>query len=228
MSILLVLLGAAAAAVVGWWSYQQDQKRRAALAAFAAAKGWSFEPGDPHGLADRWPEPPFGIGHSRRASNVMTGVVDGRAMFAFDYRYKVTTSTGKSQSTRTYHHGVCVLALPAYLPSLEVGPENVLTRFGNSLGLDDIELESEDFNRTFRVRGAPRFAHDVLTPRTMEALLRSGCPSWRIAGAEVMAWDDGKNEPLRVLASLAALEQVVEGIPDFVWKDHGAVPPTGL
>ena len=35
--------------------------------------------------------------------------------------------------------------------SLQVTPENLLTRLGNALGLGDIELESEDFNRRFRV-----------------------------------------------------------------------------
>lgn len=225
MSVLLALLAVAAAGGVALWTYQQDQKRRSALAAFAAAKGWIFEPDDRRGLAERWSDPPFGIGHSRRASNVMSGTVDGRPMLAFDYRYKITTSTGKSRTTRTYTYGVCVLGLPTYLPPLEVGPENVLTRFGNALGLDDVDLESEDFNRAFRVRGAPRFAHDVLTPRTMERLLRSECRSWRIAGTDILAWDDGKPGPVEILSRLATIESVVESIPDFVWKDHGATPP---
>jgi hypothetical protein len=225
VSAALVVLAIAAAVAIGWFAYQQEQKRRAALAAFAASKGWTFEPHDRHGLDDRWSDAPFGTGHSRRASNVMSGSVDGRPALAFDYRYKITTSNGKSSSTRTYNYGVCVLGLPAYLPSLEVGPENVLTRFGNALGLDDIELESEDFNRAFRVRGDAKFACDVLTPRTMEALLRSGCPSWRITGTDAMAWDDGKQSPLEILARISTLTTVVDAIPSFVWKDHGLDPP---
>ena len=225
MSVLLALLAVAAAGGVAFWTYQQDQKRRAALAAFAAAKGWDFEPLDRRGLAERWSDPPFGIGHSRRVVNVMSGVVGGRPMLAFDYRYKVTTDTGKTRSTRTYTYGVCVLELPTYLPPLEVGPESVLTRFGNALGMDDIELESEDFNRAFRVRGAPKFAHDVLAPRTMETLLRSECRSWRITGREILAWDDGKHGPVEILSRLSTLEAVIDGIPDFVWKDHGAGSP---
>ncbi|HVF19436.1 MAG TPA: hypothetical protein VNA14_04245 [Mycobacteriales bacterium] len=227
MSVLLALLAVAATGGIALWTYQQDQKRRAALAQFALAKAWTFEPDDRRGLVDRWSEPPFGIGHSRRASNVMSGVVSGRPMLAFDYRYKVTTSTGKSRSTRTYKYGVCVLGLPTYLPPLEVGPENLLTRFGSALGIDDIELESEDFNRAFRVRGAPRFAHDVLTPRTMETLLRSECRSWRIAGSDILAWDDGLQGPVEILSRLATLDGVVTAIPDFVWKDHGVEPPAG-
>ena len=225
MSVLLPLLAVVAAAAVGWWQWQAEQKRRAALEAFAASKGWAFAAADHSGLADRWTEPPFGIGHSRRASNVLSGIVDGRSVVAFDYRYKVTTDTGKSRSTRTYSYGVCVVALPTYLPRLEVTPESMLTRFANVIGVDDIELESEDFNRAYRVRGAAKFAHDVLSPRTMERLLASGAPSWRISGAEIIAWDDGKQSPVEILSRLAVLDGVVDSIPAFVWKDHGAVPP---
>ncbi len=227
MSALLVVVAIAAAIAIGWWAYQQEQKRRAALASFAAAKGWTFSPENRLGLDDRWSDAPFGIGHSRRASNVLSGTVNGHPMVAFDYRYKVTTSNGKTSSTRTYSYGVCVLGLPTYLPSLEVGPENVLTRFGSVLGMDDIELESEDFNRAFRVRGDAKFASDVLTPRTMEALLRSGCPSWRVTGTDVLAWDDGKQSPLEILARISTLTTVVDSIPSFVWKDHGVDPAAG-
>ncbi len=46
---------------------------------------------------------------------------------------------------------VCALALPAALPYLEVGPESVFARLGNVIGVHDIEIESEDFNRKFTV-----------------------------------------------------------------------------
>jgi len=113
------------------------------------------------------------------------------------------------------------LQLAAFLPTLQVTPENVLTRIGHSLGLDDIDLESEDFNRRFRVHASDRkFASDVLTPRTMQSMLARPAVSWRIAGTDILTWVDGRMTPLAVTKALSTLELVVDGIPSFVWKDH--------
>jgi hypothetical protein len=90
------------------------------------------------------------------------------------------------------------------------------------LGLSDVELESEDFNRRFRVHASdPKFASDVLTPRTMQALLAQDCVSWRIRGTDILGWYGGKMEPAGVQAAVATLQTVVDGIPSFVWHDHG-------
>jgi hypothetical protein len=113
------------------------------------------------------------------------------------------------------------LQLSAYLPVLQVTPEGLFSRLGNVLGFDDVELESEEFNRRFRVHAADRkFACDVLTPRTMEALLRHPDTSWRIEGVDILAWEDGRLTPAAVLQMLATFDAVLAGIPSFVWKDH--------
>ena len=58
------------------------------------------------------------------------------------------------------------------LPPLSVDPENFLERFVGRLTGNDIDLESEEFNRAFTV-GCPdrKFASDVLHPQMMEFLL---------------------------------------------------------
>jgi hypothetical protein len=94
---------------------------------------------------------------------------------------------------------------------------------GHALGLDDIDLESEDFNRKFRVHANDRkFASDVLTPRTMQALLARPETSWRISGTDILGWSDGRMTPLLVTTSVSTLELVLDGIPSFVWKDHSS------
>jgi hypothetical protein len=208
-----------------YYAWKAEQQRREKLHAFAMSKGWSFQHDDPYGLADRWSEAPFGKGHSRRASNLVEGIEAGRAFLSFDYLYKETTSNGKTTQTTTYRFHVTALALPAALPDLYVGRENVMTRLGGALGLDDIELESEDFNRRFRVQASsPKFAHDVLHPRTMHGLITADCPAFRIDGANVLMWCKGKASPQSLLGHLAALRGFVDGIPQFVWKDHGYDP----
>ena len=88
-------------------------------------------------------------------------------------------------------------------------------------GPDDIELESEDFNRRFRVHSDDRkFACDVLSPRTMEALLARPDARWRIEGVDILTWRDGRITPDAVASMTFDLQTVVAGIPSFVWKDH--------
>ena len=225
MEVLLVLGCLAVAGVFAYYAWRKNQERMAALASLAGAKGWRFEPHDLYGLSERWSGAPFGKGHSRRASNVLTGTIDGRAFVGFDYRYTETHHNGKSRSDTTYHFHVCVLRLPTYLPELCLTPENVLTRIGGALGADDIELESEDFNRQFRVTcGDRKFASDVLTPRSMQALLRSEAWTWRIEGQDLLCYDSGRANPAEILVRTAQMATFIEGIPAFVWKDRGYDP----
>jgi hypothetical protein len=152
----------------------------------------------------------------------MTGSLNRLPFVAFDYKYETHSTDGKGNRTTTTHrYGIAALQLSAHLPRLQVTPENVFTRLGNVFGLDDIELESEDFNRRFRVHCNDRkFACDVLTPRTMEALLKQRDLSWRFDGTDIVGWNDGRLTPATVLAMTSQLRTVVDGIPSFVWKDH--------
>ncbi|HET9188182.1 MAG TPA: DUF3137 domain-containing protein [Acidothermaceae bacterium] len=204
------------------WSYKRNQKRVSALQQYALANGWAYVARDDRQWT-RWQQTPFNDGFDRRATNVLTGRHQGHDMVAFDYTYKTRTTDSKgNSSTQTHHYRVCALAMPTWLPTLEVGPENVLTRLGNVVGVHDIELESEDFNRRFRVHANDRkFAYDVLSPRTIERLMAMPAFHWRIDGQTIVSWDVGTLQIADLLPRLAALAAVVDGIPDFVWHDNG-------
>lgn len=218
----LLIVGVPAAIYLAYRNWQQEQKRHALLLQWATNAGFSYA-GEDTSWCTRWSGAPFGEGDHRRARNVVTGTTNGRTFAAFDYTYQTHSSDGRGNRTTTTHrYVVATLQLPAYLPRLQVTPENVFTRIGNALGLDDIELESEDFNRRFRVHSAdPKFASDVLSPRTMQALLARPALSWRFDGADIVAWDDGRLSPTHALALTSTLNLVVDGIPSFVWHDHG-------
>jgi len=137
------------AAVIAFaiWSYKRNQTRVRALQQYAAANGWAYVGRDDRQCM-RWQQPPFNDGFDRRALNVLTGHHRGHNMVAFDYVYKTRTSDGRgNSSTQTHRYRVCALAMQTFLPSLEVGPENVLTRLRNVMGMHDIELESATSSR---------------------------------------------------------------------------------
>lgn len=228
--IIAVLAVLAAIAFIAWFAWKQDQKRRAALASFAAAKGWTFSAADPYELPDRWHVAPFGTGDSRAAHNIFSGTApNGFPLLAFDYKYveHSTDSKGNRTST-TYRFAVCVLRLPCPLPALHVGRETVLTRIGSAIGISDIEFESEDFNRAFRVSCSdPKFASDVLHPRAMEMLLQHGRgDEWRFEGADMLSWRSGRVDIPDLLQRVDLMCRVVQSIPTFVWKDRGYDPGT--
>lgn len=208
--------------VLGW---RAGRRRRQAMQELAATMGWAYAARD-DAWARRWPGAPFGVGDARQVRNVVTGVWRGREVVAFDYSYQTSTTDGQGHRTTTLHRfGVCALALPAPLPRLQVTPERALTRIGRALGVPGIELESEEFNRSFRITCPdPRFASDVLHPRTMELLLAEGDVAWRVEGSELLCWDAGQQRPAQVLERLDLLAAIADGVPSFVWRDRGVAP----
>ena len=218
LPVLLVLLVAAA---VAWGVWRAHQQRRARYLAFAAERGWSYTPRD-DSWVDRFAGEPFGRGSSRRASHVLRGSYGGREAVVFDYRYVTSSGAGQAQTTQTHRFSVCALQLPVPLPRLELTGENVLTRLAGALGIDDVELESEDFNRRYRVRADDRrFAYDVLHPRAMEQLLALPTLNLRLSGADAVLWDRGTWALEDVPDRLAVLARFVDGIPAYVWTDRG-------
>lgn len=223
MGTALFLVVAAIGISVAIYSYLADQKRRQALQQFALSKQWRYEAEDPS-LTVFAEGTPFGEGDHQRAQNVLHGSSSGFDMVAFDYSYQTHSTDAKGNRTTTTHrYAVCGLRLPAYLPSVQVTGESVFHKAAQLLGFDDIELESDEFNRRFHVSARDRkFATDVLTPRTMQALLAAPTTNWRIEGPLILAWQAGKLEPVGLLGRLSVLSTVVAGVPSFVWRDHGA------
>lgn len=214
----VILIVVVVAAVAGF-GLLQARKRREELAAFAAQQGWTHTPRD-NSWTRRFSGPPFGRGDARRATNVLQGEHDGRPMVAFDYSYQVTTGSGDNRSTTTYHHSVIGLGVGTRLPALSVTPEGFFGRLVGRLTNRDIELESEDFNRAFTVTCPDRkFAFDVLHPRTMELLLQTPDIAWRFEADTLLAVSSGKHSPAEVLRVLGVLDAVLDGIPEFVWRE---------
>jgi hypothetical protein len=227
---MLLLVGAAlvAAGVIAYLLYKAEQKRRHLLQSFAQSSGWTYIARD-DSWADRFVGEPFGRGDDRRVSNILAGRHHDHDMVAFDYSYETSSTDSKGhRHTTTHRYAVCVLRLPVPLPGLELSPESVLTRFAGALGFDDVELESEDFNRRYRVAARePKFAYDVLHPRTMEALLARPPLHLRLVGADAVCWESGRLEATDLLERLSTLEIVVGGIPSYVWSDNGFTAPGG-
>lgn len=203
--------------------WRADKARRRMFEAWAARHGWRHADLD-RDLAKRWRGTPFGAGHARKATEVLAGEYAGRPALSFTYVW--TVGGGKSETTHTAH--VVVLFLPAALPVLELTPEGFGARVAKAFGGQDVQLESEDFNRAWRVEASDlRFAHQVLHPRLMHRLLEPDFArrNVRIEGDAILGWTGGRTVLDNMFPLMSRLAVVADAIPDHVWLDRGVSPP---
>ncbi|HZX05233.1 hypothetical protein [Kribbella sp.] len=226
-TLLIGLLVLAICGAILYFNYYTAKKRREEFAGFASQQGWSYvESND--SLANQWAGTPFNTGDHWRVKNVLSGPFNGHQMVAFDYSYQThSTDSNGRRTTTTHKFGVVVLQLPGALPHLEVTHEGIFGgAVANAFGFRDLQFESDQFNRAFRVKADDeRFGHAVVTPRMMELLLARGEIGWRIEGDSLVGWDRGAHEPNEVMNRLSLLEQVVQQVPPYVWRDYAGVDP---
>jgi hypothetical protein len=205
------------------WGIIKARQEREALAALARELGLAFYPDDPWALPDRYGH--FGLfskGHSRAASNVLSGNVDGHGLVAFDYRYK--TGSGKDETTHSYQ--AAVMGLPILAPQLLLRDESLLDAVASWIGHDDLDFESDEFSRKYYVKCAERkFAYDIFHARLIEYLLASGhSPSIEMNGPLVVLYERPNGAPgIRRLIEIG--RHVVESIPEYVLNERGTAPP---
>ncbi|GEK20307.1 DUF3137 domain-containing protein [Cellulomonas xylanilytica] len=219
---LLVVLGGVVMlglAVAGFWV---QKKRHERFRGWALRNGWTYAQSE-RSLVDLSRGQPFGQGSSRRAIEVLRGTYDSRPALSFTYVW--TTGSGKNKST--HHAHVVALALPTYLPTVEVTPEGLGARLAKLVGAQDVQLESDAFNRAYRVAARDqRTGHAILHPRLMERLLRPDAlgTAWRIDGTWILSWASGTTDLDRLASRLGLLSAVARSVPRHVWLDHGHDP----
>lgn len=208
------------AAVIRYTQWRARQRAREALVAFAVANGWTYSPAD-YSLVNRWFLPPFGKGDERSATHIIRGRRSDRDFVAFEYRYvEITTDSKGRRRRRTSTFSIVAVALPGWLPTVSVIPETIADRALRAAGIgDDVELESEDFNRAYVVTGDARTASDLLTPRAMERLMALPRFAFRAEASDLVGWQTGAMGPADLLARLTALEAVIAAAPSFLWAD---------
>ncbi len=155
------------------------QARQRLLRVYAATRGWPFEPTGSLSPGYRFHTLPFfDRGQNRQAINNMhcaaqtpSGAIP---MIIGDYDFEVS----RGKHTKQFRLSYMVARLPVrQMPKLVVRREAALDRVKSAVGFDDIDFESKVFSDQFHVSSPDkRFAYRMITPRTMEYLMRS-CPA---------------------------------------------------
>ncbi len=190
-TVLGVVFAAGVIALLFWAkrTIVTDPRRRA-FEAEARRLGLESSSSDPSRIASL----PFDVlarpATIRDVDNVLRGTWKGAEVVVFEYR----TANDENESRYT----CAMFSVPAGWPSLLVKPETPLTRAARDVGLRDVELELERFNRSFEVRASDRrFSTAVLEPQMMEWLMGLSPPygfeirdGWLLAStAQVQPWE---------------------------------------
>ncbi|MGZ8580981.1 MAG: hypothetical protein ACXWW9_06820 [Actinomycetota bacterium] len=131
--------------------------------------GLRAQAGDPFGLLAS----PFELFHraatARDLENTAWGLRRGQEIVVVDYWFTPDSNPSRDD----YRRFVCVIDAPRpEWSDISVVPASGGSIVRDAVGLDDVDLESERFNRAFEVRAADRaFASAFLGARMMEWLL---------------------------------------------------------
>lgn len=227
--------GALLVVVIALWAARLERMRAERLAEVAGHLGLVFMPGvvdsDAMGCAplfggaatDSVPVidalegfDPFGRGHSKKASHLLTGPRGEAEWQCFDYRF--TTGSGKHRRTHTY--GIVAARVPWVFAGLEIRPEGVLDRLGAVVGWKDIQFESEQFNRAYFVTSPdPEQAYAILHPEALEMLLQNSPRNWQFRGDMVVLAKQGVHSPEETLRAVADVEGFLGLLPAYVRQD---------
>lgn len=148
-------------------------RRRDAAMALAGSLGMQYSKGDPFDLV-HMSHRLFRKGDRQRIDTTVHGQIRGRHIALCDYVYtEITRDNQGNTSQRDYRFSLCVLDLAQSMPWIEISPESLGRRFLNVMGVgNDVQFESDEFNREFKVLAADRdFAFTLIDPGMIEWLL---------------------------------------------------------
>lgn len=212
--LIVLFVIVAIALVAGSWYFKKV--RRDELQTFAAQHGLQFSADDPFDLPS-YPFKLFSLGDGCGAENVMWGAVAGMKLRLFDYWYYTTSTDAQGHTSRSYNRFTCGLSpLGATCPQLVISRESILSRIASHVGFHDIEFESDDFNKEFRVTGPDRkFAYAIIDSRMMQWLLDTTGFEFEVNGPYILVIS-GKLRPAELPNVVAALRGFREHVPAVV------------
>ncbi len=186
-----------------------------AIREFAERHGWKYT-GHAPGITTRLNGFPFGVGTHRHVDDCITGRYGGFDCSHFTYRFEYRMGQDRA-AEQVFTMTVATLEVP--VDRLDLVPEDGASRIMSAITGTDIDLESAEFNRSWRLMSPnKRFAVDVVDPRMMEHLLRYRLPgvAVRIESSYVIAWSAGYGMLEDIVARLNLVTGIASRMPAHV------------
>ena len=173
--ILIFVAFIVVAGLLIYLAWQRAKKRREDFFRLSVRLGLKYSITDPFDTPSL-PFDLFGQGQRRTAENMLYGDVQGMRVRLFDYTYVIQHHNSNGPDTTSTYRFSCALGeLDAMCPHLSIDHESFLSRLASHVGIHDIEFESEEFNRAFKIGSEDRrFAFAFIDASMMTWLMDEG------------------------------------------------------
>jgi hypothetical protein len=223
---VVVMVGLLIFGIAWTWGAAHRNARQKAMAPTAKKAGLHYSPGDLFG-STKVAFPLFRAGVGRNVENVMwRDGHRGRPVRAFDYSYYTEHRDNEGKITQRWKHFSCAMGRHNGLwPTVLIGRERALDKVAQRVGLPDIELESEEFNRAFVIQCEDaKFATDLLSPEMMEFLLTTkGLLEFETKGRWLLI--STKRVGAADMPGLVTLaDEFIRRIPPLIWDIYPHAP----
>jgi len=221
--LVILVLALVVVVVVGVVAFQhgREKKRREAFRQLAASLGLRYTARD-DAMGQHFSYlNALDQGHNRYAFNILHGEYQGHPVQAFDYHYETESTDSKGRRTTHDHYSsFFLLEQDKAFPELRIYPEGLLSRFGQMLGVEDMDFESVEFSKAFVVRSSDRkFAYDVCHTCMMEYLLEHQDLSLEIDGRCIAMTLPQALGPAEVPERLNQLVEIRQLFPEYLYRD---------
>lgn len=220
MAGFLVAVGVCVALGLVLIPWLMAQRGGETIESVAARHGLQHSAVDPFGCT-RVAFPLFRKGDGRTTEHVVWRErPDGLATRAFHFSYYVETKDDFGGVHRSHTHFSCVMAqVDGAWPEVSITREGLMEKALDLVGLGDIELESDEFNRRFALRSPDRrFAVTLVDARMIDLLLSTDAQfGFFVKGRWVLLVSDPVDPPL-VPALMRLAETFVDTIPRVVYE----------
>jgi len=216
-----ILLGAAAI----WWYVWSLSRRRMGMRAFAAAEGFDFVARPTAEYLGSYPTfAPFGR-TGTRISNLVVGR-RGEVEWQF-FDYVLSSSNVRRRSDWLY--GVASARVAQALPEMSVEPEGWFDKALRAMGVRDVRVGDEEFDRRFHVRAADESAAKAILSNAgvREHLMAAGNYRWQLEPGRVLVWKRDLFRPRELPAAMEAIRGLIQRLPEVVAGEAAAGSAAG-
>ncbi len=132
--------------------------------------GLSFDPAESTSILSRYAFiNRMQYGKKKHAYNALKGCYQEEQVELFDLRYEIY---GIDKNSTDDYYSFYTLKLPRSFPEVTLYKEGLISKLYQATGHNDIDFESHEFSRKFRVRSDnPKFAYDFCNARMIEYLI---------------------------------------------------------
>lgn len=168
----LVLVGAMLLGMLAIHLRWSKKRKKVPLKGTDVARklGLKFNPAGQDNLAERYSFiNRMRYGKKRHVRNVLNGFHRKQRVTVFELRYE---ASGIDENSPSDYYSFYLLELPRSFPETTIYKEGLVSKLYQAAGHGDIDFESHEFSRMFRVRGKDaRFAYDFCNARMIEYLI---------------------------------------------------------